>query len=291
LLVLRRAGVVTVHVEGVPLDVAAGSGRFVVPPSADVEVVVPSGVIAHTDARSGDVSVEGAFAGCDLATTVGRASAKGVRGDVKLRTESGSVTAEDCTCDVMDAQTSVGAIRIVRPQASRVGARSRSGDVSVESGGRATYSLSNGVGAVRVRGGTGSVVAHTESGPVEVEEFQGAVNASTRVGLVHVAGVLSSVDAETASGSVEVDAAAGSTAQEPWSLRSNVGHLTLRLPVPFSCSLEATADLGTVTCSHPSAGEISRPSPHSLKSTFGDGGARVGLRTTTGSVTVEKTAR
>jgi DUF4097 and DUF4098 domain-containing protein YvlB len=291
LVATKSGAIVMLRAEGDAVEAERSGTKISVGPEVDLEVVVPASTRARAKSQSGSVRADGAFASVDLRTKFGRVEAAGARGEVVLETQSGEVVVDDATGPRIDARSQFGGVKLRKIVAPKVVAHSESGEVSCEATGAGDYDLTTSFGAVKMRGGSGTLVAKTQSGKADVEGFDGRVTAISEFGDVEVEGVLTVVEARTQSGSVKVSAKADSKAESGWTVRSNFGGVTLRVPETFACELELSTEFGSLKADHPGVGREPDKGAKEMRAKVGAGGAAVVLRTQSGSAKFESSSR
>jgi DUF4097 and DUF4098 domain-containing protein YvlB len=287
-LVVGKSGdVSTVRAEGDTYEVELGLGKMKVSPEVELEIVVPSGLEARANSESGEVRVEGAFASVEAKTKFGKVGVAGARGDVVAETENGEARVEDVTAARVEASSQFGAVKLKKIVAGKVVARSENGAVTCEADGPGDYELRSSFGKVGMRGGKGTLSAKSQNGKVEVEGFDGKVVARSDFGAVEVEGVLTSADATSSNGAVKVSALAGSKADGPWTVRSEFGGVTLRVPDDFACELDLSTEFGSLKADHPGISRGPDRGAQQMKAKMGAGGQAVVVKTQNGSAKVE----
>jgi len=140
-------------------------------------------------------------------------------------------------------------------------------------------------GAIAVDDIDGAVRLHSSNGKLLCEEVTGAVVATTSNGTVSLVDVSGDVEAKTSNGTIKVvrrDPLGGS---DNVSCRTSNGSITLSLPETSSFDLDAHTSNGRVSTEFPItvSGAVER---EHVSGTVGDGGPRVRLTTSNGSITV-----
>lgn len=206
----------TIPVSGVPrIRISNRSGAITVTGEArgDVEVVgadagaEPDGTVA-VDGRSGKIEVR-APEGSDVivGTASGRIRLRGVLGDVRATTGSGSIDVDHVAR--LDARSRSGSLEVVRCDGP-CSLHTTSGSVTVGQAGDADLVAGSGsvvarrVSGARVKAVSGSVeVGLDEPGDVEIQAHSGSVHVTVPVGCCPTTRL------EARSGAVRCDCAAG----------------------------------------------------------------------------------
>ncbi len=191
---------------------------------------------------NGSVTVKGLGGTADVRTGVGAVSVADQGGNVTAHTGNGSVRVTRTAGDVQ-LTTSVGQVT-VQEATGAIKAESGNGSLEVTRASGAV-DVKTSVGAVTVREAAGDVTASTGNGSVTVTSVKGAVKAKASVGRVALEAVSGKVEAETGNGSITHAPAAGSASS--FSLKTNVGSVTIRLPGSAGGSIQAGTSVGNVT--------------------------------------------
>lgn len=104
--------------------------------------------------------------------------------------------------------------------------------------------LVTGNGTIVLDGFAGDVVAETTAGDIVGRGLRGSLNANTERGAIKVTGQFCSLSARSGAGDISVDVSAGSEVKNAWSLNSQKGNLTVRIPMALSAILDADAGRG-----------------------------------------------
>jgi DUF4097 and DUF4098 domain-containing protein YvlB len=207
-----------------------------------------------------------AKANLDLRTGDGGVSLESVEGEVRVHTGDGAVRAENLRGDV----------------------RISSGDGRIEARQLAgTLRISTGDGAIDVRDAEGDVELSTGDGRIDALGMHAALRAKTNDGRVSVDGRFNRLELRSGDGAVTAIVREGSRMDGDWSLVSQDGSITLRLPEAFSAELDARTGDGKVSLDFPVkvSGALSRSR---VQGTILDGGPRLELRTGDGAIRLEK---
>ncbi|AGB32845.1 hypothetical protein Natpe_3052 [Natrinema pellirubrum DSM 15624] len=140
-------------------------------------------------------------------------------------------------------------------------------------------------GDVTVRDATGEVVAETTNGDIDIEGVDGDLTSENTNGSITVSEVSGDVRAETTNGDIDVTLAAdgGDLTAE-----TTNDSITVRTPPSIDATVTASATNGEV--SFEGFDGVTANDGDDATVTLGDGGRRLRLETTNGSVTVQREA-
>jgi DUF4097 and DUF4098 domain-containing protein YvlB len=151
-------------------------------------------------------------------------------------------------------------------------------------------------GRIELREIEGTVEAQTSNGSIEGEDIRGDVHADTSNGSIHLEDVSGTVEAGTSNGRVTVRNAGGDirchTSNGSIQMHNVVagadgvtsnGSVTCSLPGDASATVSASTSNGRVKCDFPLTVSRNRASGK-----IGDGKHTVSLRTTNGTISIEK---
>jgi DUF4097 and DUF4098 domain-containing protein YvlB len=207
-----------------------------------------------------------AKANLDLRTGDGAVSLASVEGTIQVRSGDGSIVAENLHGNV---SLSSGDGRI---EVSRTGGAVR---------------VSTGDGSIHARDLEGEVELWSGDGGIDATGIQAALRAKTNDGRLNVDGRFNRLELRSGDGSVTATVREGSRMEGDWSLSSNDGSITLRLPETFPAELDARTGDGEVSLDIPVqvSGSLSRSR---IQGTIQQGGQRLELRTGDGAIHLEK---
>lgn len=191
----------------------------------------------------------------------GNQSVRKIRGPAKLTTGSGNLFAESIHDDALLTSGS-GSIRT-----SEVG-----GEV------RAT----SGSGTVDLAGVHGDIRTTTGSGTITIAQPSGRVTAKTGSGSINIRGASNSLSARTGSGSLTIDG--NPPANSFWELSTSSGNVNLGVPSNANFRLNASVRGGAINTQIPIV--IEEQSRHELRARVGNGGARIEVRSNSGSINI-----
>ena len=170
---------------------------------------------------------------------------------------------------------------IVVPANARVQARTGSGALLVE-GVAGAGEAKTGSGRLRIVGIAGDVMAETGSGSIELTAVGGDADVRTGSGSILIEGVDGALRAHTGSGSIRAESDLGGA----WDLDTGSGSIRVDLPDDAAFEIDAHTGSGAVRSDHPVTvdGETRRGQ---LRGSVRGGGARVALRTGSGSIAID----
>ncbi len=195
-------------------------------------------------------------------TSGGAIAVTKLHGEAQLDTSGGPITVRDLDGQV-SADTSGGPIRIS-------GVR---GNVMADTSG----------GPIDIEHVVGNVDADTSGGGIRMSEVTGDIAADTSGGPISIAGAGGRVDADTSGGSIEVGFAAGN--QRGGSMSASGGGITVTLDPQTNLAIDAQASGGRVVSALPVSGSVEGSS---LRGALGSGGEALRLRSSGGSIRIEK---
>jgi DUF4097 and DUF4098 domain-containing protein YvlB len=163
--------------------------------------------------------------------------------------------------------------------------------------------LNTAAGSIKVTGCEAEVLAKTSAGSIRLGEIHGAATLHTSAGSIHVGKITGALNARTAAGAVEVESA-GSSVQAASSagsvkvgfagspeadseLKTSAGSIRVRLGGLANLRLDAETSAGSVRCDLPVKLEGSKKDHH-MVGTVGEGGPLLKLRTSAGSIEIER---
>lgn len=235
----------------------------------EIEVRIPRIDWGLFRSRNRSVRIEvtvPAKANLDLRTGDGAVSVESVEGRIHVRTSDGAIRAESLRGEV---ELSSGD--------GRIDARRLAGNVR----------LSTSDGAIDVRDLEGDADLSTSDGRIDAIGIQAALRAKTNDGQLTAEGRFTRLNLRSGDGSVSATVREGSRMEDAWSLTSGDGSITLRLPDEFPAELDASTGDGRVTLDFPVTVSGSLSKSH-VRGTIQQGGQRLELRTSDGSIHVLK---
>ena len=200
----------------------------------------------------------------DVKTGGGHIELDSVKGTATLRTSGGHVEVNELE-GPLKVETSGGHISL----------KGVTGDASVETSG----------GHIEASTLKGKLHAETSGGHISLKDVSGDIDASTSGGHISITGAGGRVKAETSGGHVEVAFARGNA--RGGEIESSGGGVTVSVDPSLGFDVDAETGGGTVNSDVPITIE-GRQSKSSLKGTIGRGGEALHLRTSAGSINIEK---
>ncbi len=281
-------GVLRVSLQGEPARIRDREARLFLGAAVDYVVTVPESVELTAHTQSGDVTVEGAFAACELETRYGNVTVIGGHGDLSARSGSGDVAVRDVVGGRVRVESGYGGLQLENVTATELSAESKSGDLTLATARADRIHLDTRYGSVAVHDAEGTLRASSRSGSVTLSGVKGDVVAESQYGRVAVEGVLTGLRARSSSGDVHVRALQGSTNTTNWDLSSGYGQVTLQVPPEFGCRLEASTRYGDVECAFPVTIDGGKRKNGALRGTVGAGGSTVALSSGSGNVALQQ---
>lgn len=148
-------------------------------------------------------------------------------------------------------------------------------------------SADTGSGGIRISDVEGPVDADTGSGSIVAELLSaGPVVLDTGSGSIRVSGVEGRLTASTGSGSIKIEGIPSGD----WEVKSSSGGITVVVPENSSFDLHARTSSGGIRTDFPITVQ-GRLSKKQLSGRVGQGGPRMELRTSSGSIRIEKGGR
>ena len=191
-------------------------------------------------------------------------------------------------------------LRVAVPRQSNVNATSGDGSIRAEAiEGRLVLSTSDGSvtgarlgGDIQIRSGDGSIRLDDVTGNIDLETTDGSIGIDARPSILK---------ARTGDGSIRATIEPDSVMTDNWELTTSDGTVVLRLPGAFNAEIDAETSDGVVRSSHPLLEDVNaegradgenrddrRERRRTLRSTMGDGGKILRVRTGDGSIRIER---
>ncbi len=147
--------------------------------------------------------------------------------------------------------------------------------------------VQSGDGDVEARNLEGELDFTTGDGRLNLEDVDGTLRLHTSDGSAHVSGRFDVLDVHTSDGTLEVEARPGSQIREPWEIHSSDGSVNLKIPGDLPADVEMRSSDGSITTNVPLVveGNFGR---HDIRGKMNGGGNRLSIRTSDGSVTLDK---
>jgi DUF4097 and DUF4098 domain-containing protein YvlB len=190
-------------------------------------------------------------------------------------------------------------LRVAVPRNSNIQAHTADGSIRAEAiEGTLVFTTADGAitgtrlgGNLQVRSGDGSIRLDDVTGSLDLETTDGTIAVDARPSVLK---------ARTGDGAIRVTVEPDTAMTDNWDLTTSDGSITLMLPGTFNAELDAETSDGSVRTSHPlledQAGERGegeerrerRDSRRMLRTTIGDGGKLLRIRTGDGSIRIER---
>lgn len=199
-----------------------------------------------------------------IQTGGGHIAVDSIDGTADLHTSGGHVEVSDLT-GTLTAETSGGHISL----------KNITGDSSVETSG----------GHIEATALKGKLHAETSGGHISLKNITGDIDASTSGGHISITGAGGRVKADTSGGHVEVGFAPGNA--RGGDIESSGGGITVTLDPSVGLQIDAETGGGSVDSEVPVTIEGHR-SKSSLRGTIGRGGESLRIRTSAGSISIER---
>ena len=171
------------------------------------------------------------------------------------------------------------------PRKANLTIRSNDGSVVVERvEGRTEVRTDD--GSIRMTEITGEILAETGDGSIQLEDVAGRVEARTGDGSLRLSGTPSVVRARTGDGSVVLRIRNGTVMGEDWMVATGDGTITIELPDGFNAEIEADPSSDGRVRNDLSLTGLTGGTreTRALKGTLGQGGRRLSVRTSDGSI-------
>jgi DUF4097 and DUF4098 domain-containing protein YvlB len=168
-----------------------------------------------------------------------------------------------------------------------IGVETRRTELEIHMPRSVKISVQSGDGNVEAKNLEGELDFTTGDGRLDLEDVDGSLRLHTSDGSSRVSGRFDVLDVRTSDGQLEVEARPGSQLREPWDIRSSDGSVTLRIPGDLPADVELRSSDGSITTNIPLVveGNFGR---HDIRGKMNGGGNRLSIRTSDGSVTLDK---
>lgn len=154
---------------------------------------------------------------------------------------------------------------------------------------QANLVLTTSNGLVCVTGVEGVVSARSSNGKVVCEDVAGSVKARTSNGTIVCRGISGPMEVRTSNGSIRVERVGVLEGEDSISCVTSNGSIELNLPEDCSFEIHATTSNGRVRTSFPIEQTDGRHNGKRLAGRVGNGGPRIELRSSNGSIRVNPT--
>jgi hypothetical protein len=202
--------------------------------------------------------------------------------NARLRTEGGGITVSDLTAEVA-ADTSGGRLEFTRLRGQLDGDTSGGGIRLTDCQG--TIKIETSGGDITAIGGSGSLRAGTSGGGITVKNFQGTARVDTSGGDLTIDDVAGDINGSTSGGSIETKLF--SPLPGDVRLETSGGAVTARIAGDAAFELDAETSGGGVSSDLPVT-VVGKKERDQLKGAVNGGGKLVRLRSSGGSIHVEK---
>ncbi len=180
----------------------------------------------------------------------------------------------------------------VETSTGKIGVAEVSGDVDAETA----------TGEIQIRKVAGFVRALTSTGTIKVAEVSGDVNAKTATGDIQIHKVAGFVKAVTSYGKIDITGVGGLSGawtdtgkisvevpaiRDNLEIRSSTGSITVFFSPEIAGKLEASTSNGQIAYEDLPL-TINEISKHKLTGKLGEGGGRINIKTSTGSISLKK---
>jgi DUF4097 and DUF4098 domain-containing protein YvlB len=152
---------------------------------------------------------------------------------------------------------------------------------------KSNLDLHSGDGRINLAQVSGDLRLNSGDGAIEATGLDGRLNATTSDGHITVQGRFDQLDLRSGDGKVEADVAPASKMQSSWTVRSGDGSVRLRLPQDFASDLDLRTGDGHITLDFPVT-VSGRMSPSTLHGKLNGGGQLLEVRTSDGSISLER---
>lgn len=168
-----------------------------------------------------------------------------------------------------------------------IGIETRRTELEIRMPRSAKVNVQSGDGDVTAKGLEGELDFTTGDGRLDLEDVDGSLRLHTSDGSARVSGRFDVLKLRTSDGRVEVEARPGSQLREAWDVRSSDGSVSPRIPGDLAADVELRTSDGSITTNIPIvvAGSFGR---HEIHGKMNGGGNRLSVRTSDGSVTLDK---
>lgn len=202
--------------------------------------------------------------------------------NARLATAGGGIEVDDLTGDVK-SHTSGGGLHFARLHGPLNGDTSGGGIHVIGCEGKVKINTSG--GGIEVAGGSGTLQGDTSGGSVTVKKFSGPVHVETSGGGITISGATGKIEGSTSGGSINADLV--TPISDTVKLETSGGGITLRVPGDATFDLDAETSAGKVHSEFQVAGAPKKERDH-LKGSVNGGGKTVWLRTSAGSIHVQR---
>ena len=193
--------------------------------------------------------------------------------------------AERATGHIAMERNFYGVLTVTLPKGVRLRATTGNGDVTVEKASN-DVEIRSGNGDVRITLTAGQVDVTTGNGELDVEGATGPVKAATGNGRVYVLTSSGPVTARTGNGEIDVKMKT-LTSTSDMTFATGNGSVSVALPSSFNGEIDASTGNGEFRSDF-EIRVIGRLNPHHVHGTIGNGGCKLDLATSNGSITITR---
>ncbi len=220
----------------------------------------------------------------DLETQGGSIKVADLDGAVRAHTAGGSLRFGNIT-DTVWGRTSGGSIKLVSA-GGPADIKTSGGSIEVGDVVDDVRAQTSG-GSLRFGRVQGSIWGKTSGGSIKVESCDGEVDVQTSGGSIKLESVGGNVNAKTSGGSIR--AVMTAQPEREYSLRTSAGSITVTLVPDVTIDVDAETSAGSVSTDFPVTSVIQGKIPKNrLKGSINGGGPMLKLRTSAGSIRLQK---
>lgn len=255
--------------------------------SVRYDVTIPETSPLEVRDSFGAVSVTGVKAGSEINVSYGRIEFRDGRGVERFENSFGGLELQDNVGDVT-IQGNYGAVD-VSGVTGALEIRNRFGKVTVARVSNGV-TVTNGNGPVQVTDSGGAGTIRNSFGAVTIRNFHGGpLNVQSSFGAVILDGISGPLQVENQNGVVDATTSAARTTCQPIIMRTSFSTLRVRLPTDASYQVSARTSFGRVHTDFPLtlSGSIS---DNDINGTIGNGRCRLTLTDTNGTIEILKSA-
>jgi DUF4097 and DUF4098 domain-containing protein YvlB len=229
--------------------------------SISFKVYVPEKITTDLNTSGGSINLVNLTGKQDFKTSGGSLSLQDIGGQVRGRTSGGSITLNGGN-DNIDLQTSGGSIT----------AENVRGNLQLRTSG----------GSLKLRNLNGITNATTSGGSVRAENVKGEFQTKTSGGSINLSDMDGSVDASTSGGGIEAEI---SGLGKYLRLSSSAGSIRVKMPLDKGMDLDLVGDRVQVSQMNQFSGSMEKDR---VKGTLNGGGVEVKMRTSAGSIYINR---
>lgn len=236
--------------------------------SVEFIITVPTETAVKVAINFGPVTLSNTVGNADLQTRFGDVNASDVQapGDITLRTDFGHIEFQGGAANNLAVKTNSGRVTLTDILLSEIAeVHSDFGGITLTEVDASTYSVTTNSGPITIKGARGAVTAHSDFGDVTVTNAEAVT-----------------LDLKTNSGAVTFS---GSLGDGPHSAVSDFGRVWLTIPADSALTIDLKTDFGKITSALPitADGDLEER----WQGTINGGGARLTVKTNSGSITLD----